>query len=105
MDLGGRGLGYVLSFDHDLNIFAASLRSIKTFIEAVVKNGGMFLLAAVMSSRSNMGQFSTRCRFGSGRHTPLSRWSWTSALGEGTYPSIFPVLLTFRISHALDAGS
>jgi dynactin 1 len=39
-DLGERELGYALSFDHDLDIFAASLGLIKTSIEAVMKEDG-----------------------------------------------------------------
>ena len=43
-DLGERELGYALSFDHDLDMFAASLGLVKTSIEAVVKEDGRFLL-------------------------------------------------------------
>lgn len=41
-DLGERELGYALSFDHDLDMFAASLGLVKTSIEAVMKDDGMF---------------------------------------------------------------
>lgn len=39
-DLGERELGYALSFDHDLDMFAASLGLVKTSIEAVMKEDG-----------------------------------------------------------------
>ena len=39
-DLGERELGYTCSFDHDLDVFAASIGLIKTSIEAVVKDEG-----------------------------------------------------------------
>jgi dynactin 1 len=39
-DLGERELGYALSFDHDLDMFAASLGLVKTSIGAVVKEEG-----------------------------------------------------------------
>jgi len=46
-DLGERELGYALSFDHDLDMFAASLRLVKTSIEAVMKEDGKFGTAVV----------------------------------------------------------
>ena len=39
-DLGERELGYALSFDHDLDMFAASLGLVKTSIEAAMKEDG-----------------------------------------------------------------
>lgn len=40
-DLGERELGYALSFDHDLEMFAASVGLIKTSVAAVLKDDGM----------------------------------------------------------------
>ncbi|KAI0071023.1 dynactin [Panus rudis PR-1116 ss-1] len=37
-DLGERELGYALSFDHDLEMFAASVGLIKTSVEAIMKD-------------------------------------------------------------------
>ncbi len=39
-DLGERELGYALSFDHDLEMFAASVGLIKTSVDAVLKDKG-----------------------------------------------------------------
>ena len=39
-DLGERELGYALSFDHDLEMFAASVGLIKTSVAAVLKDDG-----------------------------------------------------------------
>lgn len=39
-DLGERELGYALSFDHDLEMFAASVGLIKTSVAAVLKDHG-----------------------------------------------------------------
>lgn len=39
-DLGERELGYALAFDHDLEMFAASLGLIKTSITAILKDKG-----------------------------------------------------------------
>lgn len=39
-DLGERELGYALSFDHDLEMFAASVGLIKTSVAAVLKDNG-----------------------------------------------------------------
>ena len=64
---GGRELGYALSFDHDLDMFVASLGLVETSIEAVVKEDGMSWLAVATNSRSNTGRFFTRRRFGCGR--------------------------------------
>ena len=49
-DLGERELGYALSFDHDLDMFAASLGLVKTSIEAAMKEDGKFGIAMVTSS-------------------------------------------------------
>ena len=40
-DLGERELGYALSFDHDLEMFAASVGLIKTTVAAILKDNGM----------------------------------------------------------------
>lgn len=40
-DLGERELGYALSFDHDLEMFAASVGLIKTSVATVLKDKGM----------------------------------------------------------------
>ncbi len=40
-DLGERELGYALAFDHDLEMFAASLGRIKTSIMAIMKDEGI----------------------------------------------------------------
>ena len=37
-DLGERELGYALSFDHDLEMFAASVGLIKTSVDAIMKD-------------------------------------------------------------------
>ena len=42
-DLGERELGYALSFDHDLEMFAASVGLIKTSVAAVMKDDGEYL--------------------------------------------------------------
>ena len=69
-DLGERELGYALSFDHDLDMFAASLGLVKTSIEAVTKEDGKFWIAVVMSSRSDATRSHTRCDSGNGRFRP-----------------------------------
>ena len=43
-DLGERELGYTLSFEHDLDVFAASIGLTKTSVAAIVKDEGMFCL-------------------------------------------------------------
>lgn len=43
-DLGERELGYALSFDHDLEMFAASVGLIKTSVATVLKDKGMLYL-------------------------------------------------------------
>lgn len=40
-DLGERELGYALSFEHDLDIFAASIGLTKTSVAAIVEDEGM----------------------------------------------------------------
>jgi dynactin 1 len=42
-DLGERELGYALSFEHDLDVFAASIGLTKTSVAAIVKDEGMLL--------------------------------------------------------------
>jgi len=49
-DLGERELGYALSFDRDLDMFAASLGLVKASIEAAMKEDGEFLMVAIGSS-------------------------------------------------------
>lgn len=44
-DLGERELGYALAFDHDLEMFAASLGLIKTSITAILKDKGVHSLS------------------------------------------------------------
>lgn len=39
-DLGERELGYALSFDHDLDVFAASIGLTKTSVTAIIKDEG-----------------------------------------------------------------
>ena len=65
-DLGERELGYALSFDHDLDMFAASLGLVKTSIEAVMKEDGKFWIVVVTSSRFDVGCVYTRRGFGCG---------------------------------------
>ena len=48
-----RELGYALSFDRDLDMFAASLGLVKTSIEAVMKEDCEFLMAAIISFRTD----------------------------------------------------
>jgi dynactin 1 len=40
-DLGERELGYALSFDHDLDVFAASIGLTKTSVETILKDEGV----------------------------------------------------------------
>ena len=61
-DLGERELGYALSFDHDLDMFAASLGLVKTSIEAAMKEDGEFGIVVVTSSRFNADRsYARRC--------------------------------------------
>lgn len=39
-DLGELELGYALSFDHDLDVFAASIGLTKTSVTAIIKDEG-----------------------------------------------------------------
>ena len=39
-DLGERELGYALSFDHDLDVFAASIGLTKTSLTSIIKEEG-----------------------------------------------------------------
>ena len=39
-DLGERELGYALSFDHDLDVFSASIGLTKTSVAAIIKDEG-----------------------------------------------------------------
>lgn len=45
-DLGERELGYALSFDHDLEMFAASVGLIKTSVATVLKDKGVWYLSS-----------------------------------------------------------
>ena len=53
-DLGERELGYALAFDHDLEMFAASVGLIKTSVMAVLRDDGMFICSvfSIRVSRS-----------------------------------------------------
>lgn len=66
-DLGERELGYALSFDHDLDMFAASLGLVKTSIEAAMKEDGKCGIVMVKSSRFDVGRVYVRRGFGRGR--------------------------------------
>ena len=66
-DLGERELGYALSFDHDLDMFAASLGLVKTSIEAVIKEDGESGIVMVTSPRFDASRVYTRRGFGCGR--------------------------------------
>lgn len=57
-DLGERELGYALSFDHDLEMFAASVGLIKTSVATVLKDNGTHSLALTIDKSS----FPSRCR-------------------------------------------
>ena len=70
-DLGERELGYALSFDHDLDMFAASLGLVKTSIEAAMKEEGK--LGTLLIPTSHLGaNWCTRCGVGYGRLRPRS---------------------------------
>ena len=81
-DLGERELGYALSFDHDLDMFAASLGLVKTSIEAVMKEDGKFGIAVVTSSRFNAARC-TRRDVGDGRFRPRRNFIRSSEEGLG----------------------
>lgn len=65
-DLGERELGYALSFDHDLDMFAASLGLVKTSIEAAMKEDGKLGIATETNFRSHV-DWDTRGDVGFGR--------------------------------------
>ena len=48
-DLGERELGYALAFDHDLEMFAASVGLIKTSVAAILNDNGMLLTIDISS--------------------------------------------------------
>ena len=52
-DLGERELGYALSFDHDLEMFAASVGLIKTSVAAVLKDDGKLNRSSLSGACSN----------------------------------------------------
>jgi len=63
-DLGERELGYALSFEHDLDVFAASIGLTKTSVAAIVKDEGK--LHKYRQCRSNLSCLH-RCYLGHGR--------------------------------------
>jgi hypothetical protein len=69
-DLGERELGYALSFDHDLDMFAASLGLVKTSIEAAMKEDGKLGVATVANPRSHTNRSYIRRGLGCGRLEP-----------------------------------
>lgn len=48
LDLGERELGYALSIDHDLEMFAASIGLIKTAVSAIMEDQGEYVRSAVV---------------------------------------------------------
>ena len=69
-DLGERELGYALSFDHDLDMFAASLGLVKTSIEAAMKEDGKCGVATATSPHSDPDCSCIRRGLGCGRLEP-----------------------------------
>jgi dynactin 1 len=49
-DLGERELGHAVSFDHDLDIFSASIGLTKTSITAILKDEGILFFAELTRS-------------------------------------------------------
>jgi hypothetical protein len=64
-DLGERELGYAMSFDHDVDVFVASIGLTKTSVGEIIKYEGTRLLL----SRRVMAPyfFPSRYTFGNGR--------------------------------------
>lgn len=83
-DLGERELGYALSFDHDLDMFAASLGLVKTSIEAVMKEDGKIWITMVTGSRFDASCSHTRCGLGCWRLGP--RRNVIRSFEEGARP-------------------
>lgn len=48
-DLVERELGYVMAFDHDLDMFAASIGLTKTSVAAIIKEEGHLLVFLLLS--------------------------------------------------------
>ena len=48
-DLVERELGYVMAFDHDLDMFAASIGLTKTSVAAIIKEEGEFFFSFTFS--------------------------------------------------------
>ena len=59
-DLGEREQGYALAFDHDLEMFAASVGLIKTSVDAIMKDQGKLFLGGPYHAVSSF----LRCRCG-----------------------------------------
>lgn len=51
-DLGERELGYVLSIDHDLEMFTASVGLIKTAISAIMEDDGKLYVSSYFEVNS-----------------------------------------------------
>ena len=83
-DLGERELGYALSFDHDLDMFAASLGLVKTSIEAAMKEDGELRIAMATGARSDGGR--TRRGFRYGRLRPRGNLVCSSEESPGPVP-------------------
>jgi len=62
-DVGERELGHALSFDHDLDTFAASLGLVKSSIEEIMKEDGKALFAPHSETWFDLAG---RYRFGNG---------------------------------------
>jgi len=110
-DLGERELGYALSFDHDLDMFAASLGLVKTSIEAVMKEDGKFRNMMVTSSCFDGGRFCARRGFRYGRLRPCRNVVRSSKEGTGPVQKRKePVEVCFPFywgskSHRFDTGN
>lgn len=60
-DLGERELGYALSFDHDLDVFAASIGLTRTSVATILNDEGV-LHPHASSDTVLVMQFLYRCR-------------------------------------------
>lgn len=69
-DLGERELGYALSFDHDLDMFAASLGLVKTSIETLMKEDGKPGITIATAVCFKADRSCLRRGFGYGRSKP-----------------------------------
>ena len=63
-DLVERELGYVMAFDHDLDMFAASIGLTKTSVAAIIKEEGNFFF---FTSVNSLADSLYRCRSRYGR--------------------------------------